>query len=543
MSPPSRDVVIVGSGIGGLAAAITAHELGLRPVVLEKGERFGGASAASGGQVWVGANHLMEREGLEDSAEDTLAYVQALAASDDRIFDPAVARQWVESGRVAARWFEERDVIRWEIIPGYQDYYWPAAKGSRPQGRYLTGSLFAGERLGADRARLNPAPHFPVGITYSEMFGWGGHSSKNAWDRELVQRRRADDMMTFGQGIVASFAAAALARGIEIRTACAVSELLTRGQAVIGARCPTGDVLGPVVLATGAHDWAADTSRWTLIPREDGGSVAPATLTGDGMVLAGGVGAAVVSVPPWAAPVIPGYLLPRPLFAGDTGFRACWEQSLPHTFLVNRHGERFADDSFHPAIARAALTPDWCGELPNLPLFMIWDDTHHRRYGLGATQPGEPYPEGLVTSAPTLADLGRALGIDATRLVATAERFNRFAREGSDPDFGRGVNLSAQTFRGDLTHRPNPNLGAVETPPFHGMRMRLVSTGITAAGIRTGLSGRALRADGSELAGLHAIGECSARTAGGAGYNSGYSLGRAMTFGWLAARDVAGASC
>lgn len=520
-------VAVVGSGLGGLAAAITAHELGLRPVVLEKGERFGGASAASGGQVWVGANHVMEREGLEDSVEDALDYVHALTASDDRVFDPTVARQWVESGRVAARWFEELGVIRWEVIPGYQDYYWPDAEGARGAGRYLTGAPFAGGGLGADRERLGPSPHFPVGLTYAELF-----------ERGRTATLPAGDVLTFGQGIAGAFAAAALARGIAIRTDHDATDLLRRGDAVVGVRCATADgpldVAGRVILATGAHDWAPDSRRWTGIPPDDAGSVAPTTLTGDGMALAAAAGAEVVSVPPWAAPVLPGYRLPQPLFAGDTRFRACWELSLPHAFLVNRAGRRIADDSFHPSIVRAAL--------PHLPLFMVWDATHHRRYGLGSTRPGEPYPEGLVTSAPTLAELGRALVIDADGLAATAARFNRWAAEGVDPDFGRGTNLSAQTFRGDRSHRPNPNLGPVQTPPFHGMRIRLVSTGITAAGIRTGLYGRALRGDGSEIAGLHAVGECAARSAGGAGYNSGYSLGRAMTFGWLAAHDLARAS-
>jgi 3-oxosteroid 1-dehydrogenase len=537
------DLIVVGAGLAGLSAAITAHELGLRTVVLEKGERFGGASAASGGQVWVGANHVMARLGIEDSVEDALAYVHALAQRDATIFRPEVARQWVESGRSAARWFEELGVIRWETIPGMPDYYWPEAPGARAEGRYLTGALVEGAALGADRERLAPAPSFPVGLTYEELFRVRRESGRSAWAADLLERRRAEDRLSFGQGIAAAFAAATLARGIEIRTGHAAAELLLEGDEVAGVRCEAAgrsiELAGPVVLATGAHDWWEDAERYTRVPREDAGSVAPETLTGDGLALAAAAGAEILAVPPWAAPVIPGYRLPRPAFEGDTGFRACWEQSLPHCFLVNRAGRRFCDDSFHPAIARALLTPDELGELPNLPFFMIWDENHHERYGLGASLPGERYPEGLVTSAPTLAELGRALGIDAEGLVATAERFNGPAAEGRDPEFGRGTNRTTQVFRGDPHHRPNPNVGPVERPPFYGMRMRLVSTGITAAGVRSGLSGRAERPDGSVIRGLHAVGEAAARTAGGAGYNSGYSLGRALTFGWLAARDVA----
>lgn len=538
------DAVVVGSGIGGISAALAAHAFGLRPVVLEKGAFIGGASAASGGQVWVGANHVMERLGLEDSVDDALRYVTELTRVDETIFEPDVARQWIESAPVVARWFEERGVIEWEIIPGYQDYYWPDVPGARSEGRYLTGALFPGRRLGVDRARLIPAPSWPVGLTYGEMFAWGGQVSRTTWDWDLVRRRQADDMMTFGQGTMAAFIASALSDGIDIRDHHDVTHLLTEGDAVVGVRCTTPEgsieILGSVILATGSHDWWDGAERYTRIPRSDAGSVAPSTLTGDGMALGEQAGVDVLSVPSWAAPVVPGYQLLQPAFEGDTGYRMCWEQSMPHSFLVNLRGERFCDDAFHPAVARALLTPAEDGSLSNLPFFMIWDEDHHRRYGLGPALPGAPYPEGLVTTASTLADLARSLGIDAEGLEATAERFNRSAAVGADPDFGRGANPATATFRGDISHPLNPNVAPVSTPPFHGMRMKLVSTGITAAGLRSGRHGRAKRPDGSDVPGLYAIGECSARTAGGAGYNSGYSLSRAMTFGWLAAADIAG---
>lgn len=58
------DLVVVGSGAGGLVTAIQAHDLGMRTVVVEAASKVGGATAFSGGQVWVGANHVMERIGV-----------------------------------------------------------------------------------------------------------------------------------------------------------------------------------------------------------------------------------------------------------------------------------------------------------------------------------------------------------------------------------------------------------------------------------------------------------------------------------------------
>jgi 3-oxosteroid 1-dehydrogenase len=142
-----------------------------------------------------------------------------------------------------------------------------------------------------------------------------------------------------------------------------------------------------------------------------------------------------------------------------------------------------------------------------------------------------------VTSAPTLEELAEGLGLDAAGLVATAARFNEHAEQLEDPEFGRGSNASVRRFRGDNS-APHPNIAPVSKAPFHGMRLRLLNTGIASGGLRTTDHGRVLAEDGSVIAGLYAVGECAVRSTGGGGYNSGYSLSRAMTFGWLAANDV-----
>lgn len=537
------DVVVVGAGIGGMSAAITAAERGLRVVLLEKGAKVGGAAAYSGGQVWVGGNHVAARAGLEDSAADTLEYVAAAASRDAASLDRHLAGQWIAGAAEAARFLEDLGVITWEVIPGYPDYYYPELPGSRAAGRYLTGAPFDGRRLGADRERLLVSPHFPVGIRYGEMFAWGGLSSKTEWDWDLVAQRRADDVLTFGTGIAAALFRGVLDRGVDVRTEHEVTGLVVSGGAVTGVRVrgPQGEstISGQVVLATGAHDWSAELSaKFTGIPPEDGGSVAPHTLSGDAIALVEPVGGAPDSLPAWAAPVLPGYRLDVPAFDGDTGYRACYEHCLPHTFLVNDRGERFCDDAFHSRIVAAALADGEHGG--NLPFFMVWDAQHHRKYGLGATPPGGQYPADLVAQAPTLAGLAAALGLPPDALEATAARFNTHAVAGEDPEFGRGTNLSVRLFRGDGKHAANPNVGPVVEAPFFGMRMRLLNTGIAAAGVRTGDHGRVLDGSGEPVPGLYAVGECSARAAAGVGYNSGYSLSRAMAYGFLAATAIAG---
>lgn len=537
-------VIVVGSGVGGLVAALKAHALGAEVTLIEKAGFVGGATAWSGGQVWVGANHVARRLGIADSIDDALRYVAELAAPHPELFDESSAREWLVAAQEAARWLEDIGAIEWAVIPDYPDYYYPTAAGSAPTGRYLTSAPFDGGRLGEARALLLDSPHWPVGITYEEMFAWGGLSSRDRWDHETMAARRAADIMTFGQGIAGWLLAAVVQRSIAIRVNTTLVRLVVDDGVVVGARCegPEGTVelRGSVILATGAHDWSDEArARWFPLGPDDGGSVAPSSVAGDAIAITESLGAAIGTIPATSAPIIPGYRLLDPHFEGDSRFRACFEHCLPHTILVNRGGERFCDDSFHSAIiAGAMVSTD--GETPNLPFFMIWDTQHHRKYGLGRTPPGAPYPDGLVARGDTIADLAVELGVDPQGLVSTVERFNSFAAGDDDPDFGRGSNLSVRRFRGDNSHSPNPNMGPITEGPFFGMRMRLLNTGIAAAGVKTGSDGRVVRTDGTAIPGLFATGECVARTnGGGSGYNSGYSISRAMAYGYLTAKAVA----
>ncbi len=70
------DVVVVGSGGAGLSAAITTAKRGLKVLLIEKTEYFGGATALSGGGTWVPANSLARNQGIEDSIDEARIYVE-----------------------------------------------------------------------------------------------------------------------------------------------------------------------------------------------------------------------------------------------------------------------------------------------------------------------------------------------------------------------------------------------------------------------------------------------------------------------------------
>jgi 3-oxosteroid 1-dehydrogenase len=310
-----------------------------------------------------------------------------------------------------------------------------------------------------------------------------------------------------------------------------VASLLTDDSgAVTGVRTESGEeLLGPVVLATSSFDWSPDLVHELLgLGPEDFGSIAPRSVRGDGLALARAVGADTVRVPATSVPMPPGWRTPD-------GFANGPEYALPHAMIVDATGRRFCDDSYWVDIVRKGLDPDD----RHVPFFLVWDEQHHRAYGLGSAGPGEPYPDGLVTTAPTLEHLGAELGIDGATLAATAARFSEHARLGTDPDFGRGSVPFVARFAGDPAHTPNPLLGDIVEPPFHGLRLLYVGTGIGMSGVRIDADAHVLDAAGVRIEGLHAVGSVAGLSTTGSGYNSGFALSRGLTHAFLVAQELA----
>jgi 3-oxosteroid 1-dehydrogenase len=180
---------------------------------------------------------------------------------------------------------------------------------------------------------------------------------------------------------------------------------------------------------------------------------------------------------------------------------------------------------------------------PHIPAWFIFDQRYRAKYIFRMFFPGLPIPKryfenGYFCRVATIAALARQIGVNEENLLGTVERFNRFARTGKDLDFGRGES-AYDNYYGDPTVKPNPNLAPLQKPPFYAVKMGPGDLD-TKGGLVTDEWARVLRADGTPIKGLYAVGNTSASVMGHSYPGAGATIGPAMTFGYLAALHVAG---
>jgi len=536
------DFVACGSGIGGITAALAAHDAGLKTLVLEKAHKAGGVSAYSGGEVFVPCNHLMEREGAPDSEADAWAYLRFLAAGYG---SEQLARRLFDLGPRAARFLEEQCGVKWKIIRNFPDYYHPHAPGTAAHGRYLEVEIFDGASLGDYQKSTYLTPHVPMGITHDELFSWGSLSKIMTWDFKTMAARMRKDQRGFGPGMMGYLLKAALVdRKIDMMLSTPAMQLLVDGGRVVGVVAQhEGKLLRigarkGVLIAMSGYDWRPDVApSFELLPTWN--SMVMPSVTGDNLVLGGEVGAQLAGVPSMNLGMFFGFQIPGEEHDGAPLWRASWEGGYPHAIWVNAAGERFCDEAFYKEYLPKVR--HWDGKKqtqPNFPPYLIFDQNFRDKYCFGTYLPGMELPGAVVVQAATARELAEKLGISADGLEATLKRFNGMADKAVDADFGRGDYPWAAMMTGDRD-MPNPNLGPVEKAPFYGVKLAPVGAAINAVGLKTDDFGRVVHVRGHAIPGLYAAGNSAAPLDTGAGYQSGLSNLRGMAWGYAAARHAA----
>ena len=554
------DVLIVGSGGGGMAAALTAHAFGLDALVVEKSPYFGGSTALSGGGIWVPGAPAQRREGYAPEPEGVVEYLRKIT---DGLVSEARIRQYVESAPQMLEFLEQ--LSGWfEFVwkPGYADYY-PELPGGSELGSTINVPPIDLRKLGPDEEKLlKPLALAPKGIWlgpkelrtfYRIRQSWAGKGVllKLIW-RMVRARAFNERMAAIGQSLAARLRLAMRERGIPLWLDSPMLELLTdAGGSVTGAllerdggKQRIGARLG-VILACGGfdHDLAWRKEQLPVVD-QDWSFGNPAAM-GDGIRAGQKVGAGTDLLDEaWWFPAIQ-WPDGRMQFMLN-------ERMMPAQFIVNGEGRRFINEAAPYMDFGHAVIDGQKSGVTHIPCWLITDHRSWNRYVIGGHLPipkipGAPVPtgrkippawleSGVVKAAMSWAEMAAKIGVPARQLAETASRFNELARTGHDDDFNRGDSVY-DNYYGDPT-LPNPNLYPLEDPPYYAFRMVLGDLG-TSGGLRTDEYARVLRSDDTVVRGLYAVGNTAAPVMGRSYAGAGATIGPAMTFGFVAAKHLA----
>jgi succinate dehydrogenase/fumarate reductase flavoprotein subunit len=557
------DVLVIGSGAGGLSAAVTAAYHGLRVVVVEKAEVCGGATAWSGGWAWTPGNPLAKADGVDEDPEQFRTYLRHRLG--DR-YDAARIDAFLEAVPHMVGFFEGR--TRLQFTPGakIRDIYGKtpgAGTGHRSVGpapinarrlsprvrRLLRGQLYEtsflgmGIMAGPDLTRFLSASQGSLqGLAYA---AWrvGRHIL------DLAVHRRGMHLVN-GTALVGRLLQSAEDLGVDVRVSTPAVRLTTDDSGRVTGAVVSGpegryeiEAARGVVLAAGGFPNDVQR-RAALFPKTPTGrehwTLAPKEADGDGITLGESVGAQFVTDVESPAAWCPVSLVPYR--SGRVGtFPHIMDRAKPGSIGVRRDGKRFVNEAngyYDYVSALVAATPE--GEA--VESWQIADSRFVRRYPLGMAKP-LPVPlfpylrSGYLKRGRTLEELAAACGIDPAGLRETVERFNEGARRGADPEFERGE-TEFNRYGGDPKVGPNPSLAPIEQGPFYAVKVVPGSFG-TFAGLAADGRARVLRGDGSAVEGLYVAGNDQASIMGGFYPAGGINLGPALTFGYVAGRELA----
>ena len=553
------DVLVVGSGGGGMTAALKADADGLDTLIVEKSPQFGGSTALSGGGIWVPGAPSQRRAGYTPSPDGVFDYLRHIP---DGVVSDARLRQYVDAApemmeflEGSSSWFE----FVWK--PGYADYY-PELPGGSERGSTINVPEIDLRVLGAEeRNLLTPLALAPKGIWFApkdlRLFyqvrqNWRGKAVllKLVW-RMVRAHVFGDRMAAIGQSLMARMRLALADHDIPLWLDAPMTELITDVDGrVVGAVVERGGVpqrIGArrgVILASGGFDHDMAWRREHLPELEKDWSFGNPASMGDGIRAGEKVGASTdLMDEAWWFPAM------------------CWpdgrlqfmlnERMMPSQFVVNGAGQRFVNEAApYMDFAHAMIEGQRSG-VSHIPCWLITDIQSFHRYVVGGHLPipkipfapvptGRKVPQawldsGIVKQGNGFEELAGQIGVPAAQLRATADRFDELARRGHDDDFGRG-DSAYDNYYGDPT-LPNPNLHPLGKGPYYAFQIILGDLG-TSGGLRTDEFARVLREDDSVVAGLYATGNATAAVMGRSYAGAGATIGPAMTFGYVAARHL-----
>ena len=554
-----HDVIVVGSGAAGAMAALRAAELGLRPLIIEKAHKFGGTSAASGGVLWI-PNHGLADHG--DSREQALQYLNTLvsgAIQRDRL------EAFVDQGPQMVRFMRSLGMV---LLPAQWPDYFPDSPGARSD-RSIICPTFDGRELGAhftlmreqytrfkllNRYSMDLAEFFALS---SRARGWVFTLARILWRywTDLGTRgvTRRDRRFTSGAALMGQIYKRIFARDIEVRLETRLNELVISGGRVSGVRVSHFgrgyeiQAAHGVVLCAGGFEWNQELrDRFFPVPGLTRHSSTPEDANRGEALLAGlQIGAATEHTE--AGWWIPTMHMPMPAVSNfEEIHQAAFDVGRPHSVCVNRNGVRFVDEACGYDDFGKAMVADQLRTGSNCPCWLVFDARFRAKFSAGGFMPTPVLPDRRIPpdwwdhyifKADTVGALAEKIQVPAEALARSIANINKFSRTGQDPEFGRGGNAYDRFF-GDPTVKPNPSLAPIETAPFYAVPINLGDLG-TKGGLKADAQARVLRADGQPIPNLYAAGNAAGCPFGNCYPGAGGTIGPALTFGYIAANDIA----
>ncbi|MFK4872405.1 FAD-dependent oxidoreductase [Novosphingobium sp. ZW T3_23] len=558
----SFDVVVVGSGSAGAMAALRCADLGMKVLIVDKAHKFGGTSATSGGVMWIPDHRLEGDKG--DSRESALEYLDSVIGVP---VDRRRLEAFVDEAPRMLRFLRSTGVP--VMAAAWPDYF-PDRPGARAD-RSIIVPTFDGRRLGDGRYALMREQYnrfklfgryaMDLTETFALMMqsrGWrvvAGKMIGRYWaDRSTRKVSHRDRRFTQGAALMGAMFQQLFMRDVELRLETKLERLQVDGAGSIagvelsnfGRRYEVQARRG-VVLAAGGFEWnQALRDRFYPVPGLTRHSSTPEDGNrGEALIAAEAIGASIEhTAQGWWIPTM---TLPM---KGASNFheihQAAFDVGRPWSVVVNRLGRRFVDeacgyDQFGQAMVQDQLTTD-----ANCPCWLIFDAKFRRKFSAGGLMPTVHTPEHKVPSdwwdhyvfrADTIEELCARTHLPTDTVRQTIAAMNDYARSGIDPEFGRGMNPYDRMF-GDPSSTPNPNLGPIDKPPFYAVPINNGDLG-TKGGLRCDERARVLDGAGAPIAGLYAAGNNAATPFGDSYPGAGATIGPAMTFGFVAANDIA----
>lgn len=555
--PVECDVLVAGSGVAGLAAAIKAASQGLSVVVAEKEQYLGGTTAISAGWAWVPGNRAGAAAG--DTREEAETYLKNLAPET---FNAAGVGAFLDTVPEAIEFFEAETDVKF-VYPDKAPDYQMDLPGARLGGRAILPQDVDARVLGDRRLDMQPYlssytvfGYMPqVGPDINEFFHvnqslksfvYVARKLLRTWIDTALYKRAV--LRTNGNALMTRMVKSALDLGVRLWTSTPVLSLTTAEDGTVTGAVTGGRHAGTVhaklgvVLAAGGFSGNKELRRQYFPHDPHGDNHFTPTIGhgGDAVALAGQVGGrvddGVHSVGSWAPVTVFRYLNGRQRL-----FPHLRAIGLPGLIAVDRDGRRFGNEalSYHDfggtMIAHSAGQPDTYG-------WVIADAKTMHKYGIGYAKPwpmprGYFYKTGYLVKGDSLADLAGKIGVDPDTLAETVREFNKGAEAGEDPAFGRG-STEYNHFRGDLEHKPNPNLAPLDEGAFYAAKIRMGDLG-TFAGLAVNDNSEVTTDDGAAVPGLYAVGAAAVSVFGGGYPGYGSHIGPALVFGYRAGRDIA----